>query len=524
MSATARRPVKRVLLMFPPTRLGKELLPRLMPPIGISHLAGVIRDDYEVKLYDATGEDFNNVVDLPNGFRRNGVSYERIEEVIREFKPDIVGMTCLFSSVFPVIQDLCDLVKRIDPTIYTATGGCHTTFLTRKCMEEAPNLDFIIKGEGEYAFRDLLASINDGSDLRNVDGLAFRDAGQILINEKLGFIEDLDGMPMPARDMLNWDLYYGGTFHGISDTTRKVAVMYSSRGCAAKCIFCSSVEFWGHEYRYRSAKSLLDEMEMLVEEYGIQEIQFEDDNLTQNKKRAREIFEGMIARGLHKKLVWNTPNGIALWALDESLLRLMKEAGCYQLTLAIESGNQEVLDNIVHKPLKLEKARGLAKVINELGFDTNAFFIIGFPGETLENMKDTFELARELDLQSACFFIAQPLPGTRLYEICVQNGYLPEGFRFEDATYSRGVISTPDWTADQVQKLANEQLLRYQVRANLKNPKRIFKAFMNNPKAVTQMVGKVVERVVESYKNKPVAWPHKDPVKDEGMRADHPLA
>jgi magnesium-protoporphyrin IX monomethyl ester (oxidative) cyclase len=284
------------------------------------------------------------------------------------------------------------------------------------------------------------------------------------------------------------------------------------------------VEFWGHEYRYRSPKSLLDEMELLVNEYGIQEIQFEDDNLTQNKKRARELFEGMIERGLHKKLMWNTPNGIALWALDEPLLRLMKEAGCYQLTLAVESGNQEVLDNIIHKPLKLEKARGLAKVIKELEFDTNAFFIIGFPGETLENMRDTFDLARELDLQSACFFIAQPLPGTRLYEICVQNGYLPADFRFEDATYSRGVISTPDWTAAQVQKLANMELLRYQVRANLKHPKRIVKAFLNNPKAVTQMVGKVFERVTESYRNKPIAWPHKDPVQETGMRGDHPLA
>jgi magnesium-protoporphyrin IX monomethyl ester (oxidative) cyclase len=506
---SVRRPVERVLLMFPPTRLGKELLPRLMPPLGISHLAAVIRDDYDVRLLDANGRDFEQVVELPRGFRRNGMSYEDIRAVIEEFRPDFVGMTCLFSSVWPVIRELCDLIKSIDPSIHTACGGCHPSFLTRQCLEEADNLDFIVKGEGEYALRDLLQTINSGGDLRLVDGLAFREGGSILVNEKVGFIPDLDALPYPARDLLDLDLYSGGTHHGISETHRKVAVMYSSRGCAAKCIFCSSVEFWGHDYRYRSPESLLDEMEHLVDTYGIEEIQFEDDNLTQNKRRARLLFEGMIERGLHEKLVWNTPNGIALWALDPDLLRLARQAGCYQLTLAIESGNQEVLDNVIHKPLQLEKARALAQTIKELGIDTNAFFIIGFPGETLADMRDTFRFARELDLNSACFFIAQPLPGTRLYDISLRNGYLPPDFRFEDATYSRGVISTPDWSAEQVQKLANTELLKYQLRANFKNPGRLWRAFRNDPRAVARIVGKVFTRVTESYRNKPIAFPQR---------------
>ncbi|MGQ0552761.1 MAG: B12-binding domain-containing radical SAM protein [Planctomycetota bacterium] len=511
-----RRPIRRVLLMFPPTRLGKELLPRLMPPLGISHLASVIRDDYEVRLLDASGEDFENVVDLPRGFRRTGMSYDAIRAVIEEWQPDFVGMTCLFSSVWPVVREVCELIKDVDPGILTACGGCHPTFLTRRCMDEEPALDFIVKGEGEYALRDLLKALNSGGELRLVDGLAFREggdatggAGEVFINEKVGYIPDLDALPYPARDMLNLELYSGGTFHGISETHRKVAVMYSSRGCAAKCIFCSSVEFWGHEYRHRSPESLLDEMEYLVNTYGIQEIQFEDDNLTQNKRRARLIFEGMIARGLHEKIVWNTPNGIALWALDIELLRLAKKAGCYQLTLAIESGNQEVLDNVIHKPLQLDKARELAREIKALDLDTNAFFIIGFPGETLANMRETFQFARDLDLNSACFFIAQPLPGTRLYDISVRNGYLPADFKFEDATYSRGVISTPDWSADQVQKLANTELLKYQLRANLKNPGRLWRAFKNDPRAVTRIVGKVFTRVLESYRNRPIAFPQK---------------
>ena len=508
-ATTAPRTVERVLLLYPPTRLGKELLPRLMPPLGISHLASIIRDDYDVKLYDATGEDFDNVVELPRGFRRNGVSYDTIRALIEEFQPDFVGMTCLFSSCFPVIQELCDIIKDVDPSILTAAGGCHPSFLARQCLDETPNLDFIGKGEGEYALRDLLAAVNDGSDLRGVNGLAFREHGDVYVNEKVGYIPDLDALPYPARDMLNLELYYGGTHHGIAETHRKVAVMYSSRGCAAKCIFCSSVEFWGHDYRYRSPESLLDEMEFLVDTYGIQEIQFEDDNLTQNKKRAKDIFQGMIDRGLNKKVVWNTPNGIALWALDIPLLRLAKQAGCYQLTLAIESGSQEVVDNIIHKPLDLAKARDLAREIKVLGLDTNAFFIIGFPGETLADMRETFAYARELDLNSACFFIAQPLPGTRLFDISVRNGYLPADFRFEDATYSRGVISTPDWTADQVQKLANTELLKYQLRANFKNPGRLWRAFRNDPGQVTQAVGKVFTRVWESFKNKPIAFPHK---------------
>jgi radical SAM superfamily enzyme YgiQ (UPF0313 family) len=172
--SAGRRPVRRVLLMFPPTRLGKELLPRLMPPLGISHLAAVIRDDYEVRLLDANDIDFEQVVELPRGFRRNGMAYADIRKVVEEFRPDFVGMTCLFSSFWSVIAELCDLIKDVDPSIHTAAGGCHPSFLTQQCMEETPGIDFIVKGDGEYALRDLLKAINAGGDLRLVEALLER--------------------------------------------------------------------------------------------------------------------------------------------------------------------------------------------------------------------------------------------------------------------------------------------------------------------------------------------------------------
>ena len=226
----------------------------------------------------------------------------------------------------------------------------------------------------------------------------------------------------------------------------------------------------------RSAGSVLDEIEFLVKKCGVKEIQFIDDNLTCNRQRAIEIFEGIINRGLN--IQWNTPNGIAVWTIDEELLELMKKSGCYELTVAFESGDQDVVSKIIKKPINLKRAAQLVGKMKELNIQVHSFFISGFPGETIEQMKRTFEFANEMDLDSAWFFMANPTPGSELHDICVENGYLDKDFSYENIEYNFAHIKTKDFTPEQVEKLVLVQFNKYLFSQLLRHPVKFLKKYL----------------------------------------------
>ena len=187
----------------------------------------------------------------------------------------------------------------------------------------------------------------------------------------------------------------------------------------------------GRRWRARSAENVLAELEELKERYKVEEIKFEDDNLTANKNRAKEIFKGMIERRLNLK--WNTPNGIAVWTLDEEMLELMKESGCYEITVAVESGDEEVLKKIVKKPVDLKRTQEMVKIIKKLGIETSGYFIIGFPGETRQQIMNTINYARSLELDRCYIFIFTPLPGTPLAQLAFEKELLKSDYDFENA-------------------------------------------------------------------------------------------
>ncbi|MBI4845878.1 MAG: radical SAM protein, partial [Candidatus Omnitrophica bacterium] len=253
--------------------------------------------------------------------------------------------------------------------------------------------------------------------------------------------------------------------------------MVTSRGCSAQCVFCASRNYWGRMYRARSATNVLNEIEFLLDKFGFEEIQFIDDNLTFDKKRSKEIFRGIIYRRL--KIHSNTPNGIAIWTLDEEMLELMKESGCYELTIAFESGVQEVVDKIIKKPINLKKAQVLVKKIKKMGIFVNAFFISGFPGETKQQILETFAFAERMDLDSAYFFAANPTPGSELYEICRKKGYLKDGFMFDEIEYNLPNIKTEEFSPRDVEKLILKQFNLFYMKQMIRHPVRFFNKFFN---------------------------------------------
>ena len=468
------RKIERVFLLFPPVRLYNETMKLVFPPLGISYIASVIRDIVDVKLMDAVAEGFYNEVELDQEFLMYGSSYDDILKRIQEFKPDIVGITCLFSSVFPVIRELCRRIKQWNPETITITGGAYPTFMAEQLLAKEQDLDLIALGEAEYTMRDLILAIRKDGDISGIDGLAWKEKGNVRLNPKTRWIENLDEIPFPARDLLPMNLYPEIIVpHSFSSKEKLNTPMITSRGCPAKCTFCSSSRYWGHRYRWRSAENVLDEIGELISKWGIREIQFEDDNFTANKKRSKEIFRGILERGY--KISFNMPNGIAVWTLDDEMIELMKAAGCYEVTLAFESGCQEVLNNIIKKPLNLEKAREITKKIHRAGIHTNAFYIFGFPGETREQIKETFRFARQVKTNMAYFFIANPLPGTELYERALAEGLLPEDFNFENLTFTRYIYKPKYFNPRELERMAGREFVKYNILSFFRNPWFLFK-------------------------------------------------
>jgi magnesium-protoporphyrin IX monomethyl ester (oxidative) cyclase len=463
-----KRKIERVFLLFPPVRLYRETMKLVFSPLGIGYIASMIRNDVEVEIMDAAVEGFNRHKILDSDFILYGSSMTEIAKRIEAFNPDIVGMSCLFSSIFPVIRRLCTAIKKIDPDIQTIVGGNYPTFRPEYCMGE-PFLDMISLGESENTMLEVIRHFSDGRSFRDIDGLVFRDCDKVVVNPKTIWIKDLDSIPFPSRDLLPLELYKKvGVPHSFSAASRHNAPMISSRGCMAHCIYCSSTNFWGNHYRFRSPENVIAEIDDLVKNWGTKEIQFEDDNFTANRARAKKIFEGII--GLDYKIKFNFPNGVALWTLDEELVDLMVEAGCYEMTLAFESGCQDVLRDIVKKPLNLEKAKRIAEYIKSKAIRTNAFYIFGFPGETKAQMRETFNFANKMKTDTAYFFVANPLPGTQMYELAKSRGMLRDDFNFENLTFTRSAYHEGVFPQGELEKMAGREFLKYNVRSFFRHP------------------------------------------------------
>ena len=465
---------KRILLISPPYTIFKGRLKTSMVPLGLAYIAAVLEENkHVVKVLDAAVEGFEKEINIGKDYIRYGLSFEEIEKIIKEFDPHIVGVSCSFSPQIKNCYKIIDIAKKIDKKIITVMGGEHCSALPEKTLNDNKNLDIVIIGEGEYSFLDVVK----GNKLEKIDGIAFWKNNKIKVNPKKKFIYDLDELPLPARHLLPMKKYFKiGLPLGSTYSKRKpLASIITSRGCPAKCVFCATRKFWGNCFRGRDPIKVVDEIEMLVKKYKVREIQFIDDNLTLDKKRAMEIFKEIIKRKID--ISWCTPNGVALWALDEELLDLMKKSGCYELTLAIESGNQRVLSTIIKKPLNLEKAERLIKYAKKIGILTHAFYVVGFPDETMKEIKDTIDFAKKMDTFRASFFIANPLPGTDLFEICKEKGYLLN-FDMDNIDYSMGFIQTENFSVKELEKLVNKETLKYTMKSFLRNPFEFFRRYV----------------------------------------------
>lgn len=492
--------INKILLVVPPCTLPKGKLKVAVAPLGLAYIAAVLENqNYIVKILDAPIEEFKQEVTIDNRRIRYGMSYGQIKSFIREFNPDVIGISCHSTSQFENSLDTCKAVKEVSEEIITVLGGIHPSTFPEQILRENEIVDFIILGEGEYSFQDLLAALNRGNhDFSGIDGLAFRMNDEIILNPKTKLIENLDELPFPARHLLPIEKYFKiGVNQNLSNIKRNLQII-ASRGCPFRCTFCATTIYWGNRHRRRSAENVLAEIDQLVREYKIKELQFTDDSLTANYNIAQKIFELLKERKYNLK--WSTPNGINVCSLDEKLLKLMKESGCYEIRLAIESGNQEILNKVIQKPVNLEQVKKVVAISKKLGITTSAFFAIGFPGETLENIKQTFNFAREIKIDTAILSIATPLPGTKLMEICREKGYLAKDFSFKGSEFTSASIKTDQFSQQDLEKMYIRETLLLNLGLILRNPRAFLQRYgyfiLYHPNIVAGYVFNYIKRVL----------------------------
>ncbi len=422
---------KKVVLMYPNThwidwtaRTAWDL-----HPYNLGILAAMIEKDFEIKIIDATVDN---------------LSKEEFSELISKEKPDIVGISVLTNEYSGAGNIAAEIVKSINPQTTVIMGGVHvTTSNPEEILSKNPSIDYLIMGEGEYTFQKLCNHLNNNSALPE-KGIAYKNENQIINKGMADFIQDLDALPYPSYHLFDFLKYANKTQREDVGRAREFPYvrMMTSRGCPYNCCFCEVKNIAGRKPRMRSVKHIMGEIELLVKKYNIKSIVFDDDNLLMDLQRAKELFRALINSGYNLK--WNSP-AMSIYNIDEETVQLMKQSGCQFLNIAIESGTQRVLNDIIHKPLDLEKVKEIVKLIKKYDIDLASNFIIGFPGETWEEIRQTIKYAEEVGVDYAKFFIATPCPNTELYQVAKENNYLRPGFTFDRHLWTDGWIDTPEF-------------------------------------------------------------------------------
>ncbi len=411
------------MLINPPWVFAHEREVILSQNLGLGYLAAfLLKHGHEVTIIDALAEGASNRKKINTRqelFLQVGLDYEKIIERIPE-DSDFIGISAPFTNNAKIVKELAQKLKAVFPKKPIILGGVYPSLTPQDAF--CPAIDYYVIGEGEIPLLEILS----GHKPEDVQGVLVyaQPCGQI---KSAKIIESLDDIPFPARHKLPMRQYL--SFCSPRRDRIRTASMITSRGCPYDCTFCSIHSITGYRWRMRSAENVLSEIKLLVEEFGVEHIEFEDDNLTLEKSRMHDIVRGIIRLNNDgANLSWSAPNGVRVDTLDEKLLEQIKASNCIFLNLAVESGDADMLKRM-NKRLNLDKVLEIARICKRLGIKTNAFFMIGYPGETEESFKKTLNFVKKLkDIGVDEFYatITRAYPGTKLFDECKEKGYISD--------------------------------------------------------------------------------------------------
>ena len=364
--------------------------------IGLGYLGAVLeKNHYQVDVIDC------------QAFK---LSLEDFRTEIGKRQPNIVGVTSS-TLTYQTALKLIKIAKEVCPNCVTIAGGAHVTFWDDKALQECPELDIVVRKEGENTLLELVQRIEAGKSCDDVVGTTCRKDGKIVRNSDRPYIEDLDSLPFPARHL--WPME---RFRQYED----ILYLSTSRGCVYWCEFCSTVRMHGRKYRMRSAKNVADELEFLYKTYNVTQFTFCDDAFTVDQARTEAMCNEILKRGM--KIQWNC--GTRVDMLTKELLAKMKEAGCVSVWFGVESGSQQVLD-AMKKGITPELTTKVFGWVRELGMRPVSNVIFGFPGDTKKGAWKTIKFVEKINPEEVSIYnIATPYPGTPLYDLVKEKGWL----------------------------------------------------------------------------------------------------
>jgi len=415
----------KVLFINPPQSapLGFEFC-NIKTPLGYIYMAGVLEENgFEVQILDCPLQ-YETHTPVDASTIRIGTSLPEIQAFVRDFNPSVIGVGCAYSAFESDSFDLIKQLKQWFPEIPIVVGGAHTSADPSYVLRN-PDISIAVIGEGEISMLEITQAIRDGQPLTDIPGTAISIDGQIQINAPREYIQDLDALH-PAWHLLDLPTYFRHPSNSDATMRSNTVDVVTSRGCPGRCVFCSIFTVWGRGWRSHSAQHVVDEIEMLYRQYNVRQFRFQDDNLTLKRDRIIAICDEIIRRGLDIR--WDTPNGVAIWTLDEEVIQKMRQAGCYRLTFGIESGSLRT-QKYIKKIVAEDKIRHLIRCCHRSHIWACGTFIIGFPDETLEDIQETERVILTSGINFAFIYIAQPLPGTRMMED-FRRLHLIEGQRF----------------------------------------------------------------------------------------------
>lgn len=408
----------KILLINPPANIleSRSEIKFAAQPLGLAYVAAVLEENgYEVNIFDTLiGEGFTNEAVERPGYIRYGLSCEDIRKKIERFQPDLVGVSGLHSNRVYEIAEVLDAVKEVSKEIISVVGGGYASIHSEHCLSNR-NCDYIIIGEGEYSFLELVRKLEEKRDVSGIDGLGYKNSGKLQINPKTKLINDIDRLPMPAYHLLSMSEYYKIQMPGSRYKRRNYTLFCGSRGCPYRCSYCAKDLIVGRGYRKRSIPGMIEEIRYLKRDFAVEEIRFVDYHTMADIKHWTEFCNALIKQRVD--ITFNDPHGFSVNLLDDELLVLMRRAGCNHLYISVESGSRSFLEHL-SKPVELSRVDGIVAKAHRLGLPVTAYFIIGLPGQRWGEVMHTVNYAKTLDIDDVDFFIANPFPGTGIETEC----------------------------------------------------------------------------------------------------------
>jgi len=393
-------------------------------------------------------------------------SLSSIVSSAREFRPDIIGVSGMTIDSREIAA-LASSLKKEFATTPIIVGGAQATHNPESVMEYE-SVDFLITGEGEIGLDAYLEHFQGKRDVEEVPNLVFRRNGNLCHNPAAPFIEELDALPFPAYDLVDLERYFQLPPTGFIFAEKRYISVISSRGCPFGCSYCHNVH--GRKYRYRSAEKVVEEMEQLIQEYGVGEFIILDDLFNFIPERVNRIAELIIERGMKIKL--NLPTGLRADLMTEEGLRLLRKAGMYRCLFAVDSASHRI-QKLTYRNSNVEKTLQMIDLACDLGVFVHGTFIIGFPTETEAEARRTIETALSSKLHTAAFHRAIPFHGTGLHRLAIEAGASMMADE-EDFDFNK------DCAALNASEISNELLVRLRREAYRKfylSPKRMWSLF-----------------------------------------------